>query len=76
MPKVEYWKCGGCGKLKGEDNHWFAVMEHSDGFFVATLAASASPTEAYCGEQCLHKAVSQLIAQLANALPVAARCGS
>ncbi|HEV2493741.1 MAG TPA: hypothetical protein VG204_11810 [Terriglobia bacterium] len=73
MPRVEYWKCGGCGKLKGEDNHWFAVIEHADGFFVAPLAAIAKPTEAYCGEQCLHKALSQLITQLASAQLVAAR---
>jgi hypothetical protein len=70
MPKVEHWKCGDCGKLKGEDNHWFAITVYPDGFFVGPLSTTPSPSEVYCGEECLHRAMSHLVTKIAAAREV------
>ena len=69
MPRVQYFECGGCGKKKGQDNHWFVVRtSHSSAslaFFHATPFVSENFDdhwdEIYCGAACLTKAFSRWV---------------
>jgi len=69
MAKVEYWECDGCGKRKGPDNHWFAATANNattcGPVWVVYLLANAPAhgIKAYCGEQCLHKALSDWVGE-------------
>jgi hypothetical protein len=68
--KKEIYTCDGCGKEKGETNHWFAasVDTRPGGFAVITTletshthepAHSNATWEHFCGEECLLKMVAR-----------------
>jgi hypothetical protein len=59
--------CGGCGAVKKETNHWFAIsiVEHSLMIRSLTTAlhggpsAAGSSVEYYCGQKCVLEAMAQ-----------------
>jgi hypothetical protein len=57
--------CDVCGKDKGETNHWFAVWAINEMEFrvlpwqEAVEASSLEKCQHICGEECLHKRLSQ-----------------
>lgn len=65
MPEVRTWKCAMCGKLKSEQNGWWAAGFDVDGDGIPSFViqpypehATPPPLEGYCGAACALKAVS------------------
>ena len=59
-------KCDGCGKIRGEGNHWFGskLCALPDKKYMLTLATFDSITfetgwEHFCGEECLLRMVAR-----------------
>lgn len=67
--KTEVYACDGCGKQKGESNHWYATTIHREfaALVIVTfaesqkrmVAAEDSAWEHFCGEECLLKMVAR-----------------
>ena len=66
------YKCDGCGKLKGEVNHWFVVTElapqNGDTISSETLAIhrwprykDAAGVKHLCGAECVMKQVQRFL---------------
>ena len=76
MPKIEVYKCGECGKLKGESNHWWWVGQWQSSpsvpsdqpVFWAAVMDSGTPIAAsydcYCGQECVSKALARYMASV------------
>lgn len=71
--KEETYKCDGCGKVKGQSNHWFVASiaqssEKLDGiiviksfrWFVQNVPNDRSWYH-YCGHECLFKSISPVL---------------
>lgn len=67
-------KCGNCGRLRQETNHWFVVRVER-GTFRCVLLAAMTMTAAKklksndwpaCGQQCAQKLFEQYMAQTAT----------
>lgn len=79
--KVETYKCDGCGRMKGETNHWWVLMQffaRMPGFqvFAASPEAEIEREGVYeswdfCGETCLMKKISELLGAKPNAAEMA-----
>lgn len=64
MPKITKYICDGCGKEKGETNHWFRGSKGNNYQGIKTTWISEwtledDNTGMYCGEACVLKAVSE-----------------
>lgn len=60
--KEEIYKCDGCGKIRGQANHWFAAHVADDLFVLVSFEESKKrpgPWEHFCGEECLLKMVAR-----------------
>lgn len=63
MAKSEVYICDGCGKQKGEVNHWWMINAGSLRFGLSLLQfeeemAKLPNYKHYCGRECALKAVS------------------
>lgn len=67
MKEIIY-KCDGCGKQKGEVNHWYAVTlatdpERASSLGISTLTVAVKNPELawehFCGEECLLRMVAR-----------------
>jgi hypothetical protein len=78
MPKINQYKCDGCGAEKGATNHWWVVNADECGFVVIPLdlyeaADRIAPGKLggeiffACGEACVIKKVSQLMGEMQRA---------
>lgn len=68
MPVRVVVTCAGCGKEKGDVNHWWGVhadpptsVQSPQEFIIRpfTLVDARAGYESYCGQQCLTKALSE-----------------
>ena len=68
MPIVTQILCGGCGAVKKETNHWFAVAILEHGVLLRPLDVALLTTqvgqragreEYYCGQKCALEAMTQ-----------------
>jgi hypothetical protein len=67
MPIITQIVCGGCGAVKKEANHWFAVSIVEQGMTIRPLNAALQDREAsgksneeyYCGQKCALEVVAQ-----------------
>lgn len=65
MQKTNYY-CDGCGKEKGEVNHWFIVRADQEGFTVSPFMPSGHSGCIYCGQSCVIKAFSEYLERCRN----------
>jgi hypothetical protein len=68
MPIITHIICNGCGAVKKEANHWFAVATLEQNLLIRPLdvalaqrdvGPSAEREEYYCGQRCTVEAVGQ-----------------
>ena len=68
MPIVTHIVCGGCGAVKKETNHWFAVTIFEKNVLIRPLDVALAQTgvgppagreEYYCGQRCVVQAIGQ-----------------
>ena len=67
MPIIRQIICGGCGAVKKETNHWFAVAIVEDGVMIHPLDAALlhverpykNAEEYYCGQKCALEGIAQ-----------------
>jgi hypothetical protein len=55
--KTTYY-CDGCGREKGEVNHWFGVRVDEEGWTLKSFSYTGVH-HIYCGQECVHKALSE-----------------
>jgi len=67
MPIITQIVCDGCGAIKKQTNHWFAVALADGGVIVRPLDAALRGQRAieknseqyYCGQKCAVKSIAQ-----------------
>jgi hypothetical protein len=52
--------CNGCGKVKGETNHWWSILVVADRISLGPFSV-AKDCEHYCGAECVQKRVSEFL---------------
>lgn len=68
MPKIEVYKCGECGKIRGESNHWWWAGRYDATVEFAVRPMDSAPhpdnSECYCGQECVSKALARYMASV------------
>lgn len=59
MSQITNTVCDGCGKVKGETNHWFKSYISETMFEVARPQDRDSSYKDYCGQNCITKAFQE-----------------
>jgi hypothetical protein len=67
MPIISQIICGGCGTVKKETNHWFALAIVEHGLMIRPLDAALHHLEKpgkfseeyYCGQKCALEGIAQ-----------------
>jgi len=58
-------ECNGCGRSKGEANHWWSVRREGRSIVIqplpADVAAWPAKTEHFCGAACAMRAVQRMM---------------
>jgi hypothetical protein len=63
MAQQVQYICDGCGKVKGEANHWFAALIWDSAFWIRTWADrdKLDSPQHFCGAECVQKRVSEFM---------------
>lgn len=58
-------KCDGCGKIKGETNHWYAINKVENKLVIMPYTENrAKRYPVLCGQECLVKSISEALPSL------------
>lgn len=69
MGKVTTYVCDGCGRQRGESNHWWQVFiggHAGDTSLIICPMRNEDTQNVFCGAECVHKEVDRFLSGAQN----------